>query len=81
MLAQALSIAEKHKSEGRKGFALATLSDSLLNTISHAVSTTTSAEAGLALCRDLGMTAVTQEFAFLNRWALRNWRGEQSIPP
>ncbi len=72
MLAQALSIAQKHQQEGRKAFALATLSGSLLSVISHVVRNSPTADAGLTLLHDLGITKGLQEFTLLNRWALEN---------
>jgi hypothetical protein len=70
MLTQALNIAQKHKHEGRSAFALTTLSGSLLSAISHVVCTTPSADAGLAMFRDIGIIEAFREFTALNRWAL-----------
>jgi hypothetical protein len=72
MLTETLSIARKHQQEGRKGLALATFSDWLLTVISHVVSNSPTADAGLALFREIGITRSLQEFTALNRWALEN---------
>jgi len=70
MLATTLSIARKHQQEGRKPAALTTFSDFLFGVVSHAVCTTSSADAGIALLHDLGVTSALREFAALNGWAL-----------
>ena len=70
MLAQALNLARNHKQEGRSGFALVTLSGSLSSAISHVVCTAPTADAGLAMFRDIGTTDALREFASLNQWAL-----------
>lgn len=71
MLAEAISIAKKHQDEGRKAFALATLSGSLLSAVSHAVCNSPTADSGLAFLQDLGIGKALHEFTELNFWAMR----------
>jgi hypothetical protein len=70
MLTDAINISQMHQEKGKKAFALTTLSSSLSRAISHAVCNAPTADSGLTLLHELGITKALHEFTALNRWAL-----------